>query len=295
MKLTWYSPAGISVEFSKDSEVYKLLVGVTGLHENPKPIHQVTQGPFQHGATRSLTLYEPRTVTIPVRVWGPGYQSLEQNGQYLAMLLSSHLGPGTLVYTRDDGKEFSLTCIADGECPGNPTNQTWNTYHATITLIAYDPFWYSYPISRTDFSAGTPLQFPFKFPFRFPLTTPVEVIVNDGNMASPVTIAITGAIVNPTITRVYSDAYGTPISEAISFTLTMTVGEVLTITTGPDNPTITLLHDDTTYDTNPFQYLNANPKFWQLQPGNNTVTLSDVSIGDDTVMTVLHASRYSAV
>jgi len=295
MDLTYSSPAGIAITFSRTAEVYRLLMGVKGLHEPPEVFHVTTQAPFQNGADRSLSLYEPREVTIPIKVIAPDYQSLEQAGQALALVFDALQGPGTLVYTRDDGEQFSLTCIANGKCPGEPSDETNRSYNTTISLIAYDPFWYSYPTTRTDFGAGTPLQFPFKFPFKFPTTTPSHTITNEGNVAAPVTITITGEIVNPTITRVYTDKYGAEVSETLSFTLTMAAGEVLTITTGPGNPQITLLHDDSTYDSNPFQYLNADPKFWQLQPGENTVTLTDVSMGATTTMTILHASRYTAV
>jgi len=295
LKVVWYSAAGTSIELSKDSETYKLLVGMRGFHENPEPSHQVTQAPFQNGADRSLTLYEPREVSLPVMVRGPTYQSLEQNGQYLALALNALLGPGTLIYTREDGKEFFLTCIASGKCPGDPSDETPTSYKTTITLIAHDPFWYSYPIIPTYFGSGAPLQFPFGFPFKFPSTTPEDTITNEGNVAGPVTIQITGAIVNPTISRTYSDKYGTKTTESVSFTLTMIAGEVLTITTGPGNPRITLLHDDGNYDTNPFQYLVADPKFWQLQPGDNEIVLTNVSMGVDTQMIIWHASRFTAV
>lgn len=293
--LTYYSPAGNEIIFSKDSEAYRLLIGVKGLHENPELVHQTTQAPFQNGATRSLTLYNPREVSFPIRVWGPNLQALEQNGQELALTLNALNGPGTLVYTREDGQQFSLNCIPNGKCPGEPSNVTPSSYNTEVGFIAYDPFWYSYPVTRTDFGAGTPLRFPFKFPFKFPTTSPEAPITNYGNVSTPVTITITGEIVNPTITRTYADKYGNLVSEALSFTLTMAAGEILTITTGPENPTLSLLHDTGLYDDNPFQYLNANPKFWQLQPGINNVALTDVSIAEATIMTVTHASRFTAV
>jgi len=295
LTVTWYSRAGTQITFSRDSETYKLIGSLKGFHENPEPLHQITQAPFQNGADRALTLYEPREISFNVLVWGPGYYSLEQNRQYLGLAFNSLLGPGTLVYEREDGQSFSLSCIANGKTPSEPFEEDSNYCKVTISLIAYDPFWYSYPQIRTDFGAGTPLQFPFKFDFRFPSSSPVETVTNNGNVATPISFAITGVIEDPTITRTYTDEYGTQISEALSFTLTMTAGEVLTITTGPGNPTITLLHDDSTYDANPFQYLNADPKFFQIQPGDNVVSLTAVSIDAATTMIALHGSRFTAV
>ena len=295
MKLTYVNPVGNSIEFSSASETYRLLIGMRGFHENPEPLHQITQAPFQNGASRSLTLYEPREIAFNVIVMGPDYEALEQNAQYLGLTMNPLLGPGTLIYTRQDGAEYALTCIGIGKCPGDPAEECPTSYKTTIRMIAYDPFWYSYPTIRTDFGAGTPLVYPYAYDYAYPSNSPTGTITNSGNVAAPVTIIITGAIVNPTITRTYTDKYGVAHSEALAFTLTMAAGEVLTITTGPGNPTITLLHDTGLYDTNAWQYVNADPKFWQLQPGSNLITLTDVSIDAATTMTVYHASCYTAV
>lgn len=295
MKLTYYNPAGNSIEFSSASETYRLLIGMRGFHESPEAFHQTTQAPYQSGATRAITLYEPREIAFNVVVMAPDYEALEQAGQYLGLVLNPLLGPGTLVYTRQDGTEYSLTCIGEGKCPGDPTEESPTNYKVQIRMVAYDPFWYSYPITRTDFGAGTPLAYPYAYPFAYPATSATHTLTNSGNVASPATIVITGEIENPKITRTYTDKYGTVVSEDLSFTLTMTAGEVLTITTGPTNPTITLLHDTGSYDANPWQYLDADPDFWQLQPGDNTVTLTDVSIDAATIMSVYHASCYTAV
>ena len=301
--ITWYSPSGTEVIFSEDSETYKLLLGMKGFSGNPPSADQITQAPFQDGATRSGTLYDPRELSFRVLVQGPTLRSMQQNAQYLSLAFGAHQGEGTLVYKREDGLKYAIPCIANGKTPGDPEEESPTHFKTTIRLIAYDPVWESYPKTRTDFAAGSPLQFPFKFPFKFPSSSPTHTVINAGNVATPIKLTITGAIVNPTITRTYLRTYTDPwgiavtetVSEAISFTLTMTEGEILTITTGPGNPSLSLLHDDGNYDANPFQYLGANPKFFLLQPGENTVSLTSVSMDAATTMVSLHGSRFTAV
>jgi hypothetical protein len=165
----------------------------------------------------------------------------------------------------------------------------------TIDLIAFDPFWYLYPNTIEYFGAGVPVVFPYVFPWMFPGSDPSKTLTNLGNVPTGVTIQVDGEITNPSISRTYINSSGVSVTETLAFTLTMTAGEVLTITTEFGNKTITLLHDDRTYDTNPFQYLDSGSVFWQMVPGDNLVTVSSSAIEAGTMTSIEYASRYSGV
>ena len=118
---------------------------------------------------------------------------------------------------------------------------------------------------------------------------------NSGNIAAGVTIVVTGEVVNPIITRTYVDQDGVTVSEALSFTISMAVGEVLTITTAFGEKTIKLLHDNGVYDTNPFQYLDTGSVFWQFVPGDNLVSVTNTSIAAATITSIQTTSKFSGV
>lgn len=296
MILRYYSPSGVEIEFSSTSETYKLLKGYAGF--GTPPVSHITSRAYgQDGKTLDDTRFEPRVITLDVMMTAPTLGDLKYAGRLLSTVLNPLAGEGTLVVEDDDGEEFSIACIGNSS-PTTPSTQKRSTYQQqlTVNLIAHDPMWNTYPSNITSFGAGTPVTFPFSLPWMFPSSSPSHVLTNTGNVAAPVEIILTGAIQNPTITRAYTLPNGSTVSEALGFTLTMDAGDVLTINTGFNNKTITLWdNSESAYVSNPFQYLNADPVFWQLVPGDNTVTLTDVSIDTATAMTVEYTDRLTAI
>ena len=295
MILTWYSPAGTQIEFSSTSETYRLLRAVDGL-SNPEGTPILRKAPYQDGAKFIDYRYEPREISFDVMVMGPSRADVEYAKRILTTALNALPGTGTLVITMDDGSEYVCYCCAVNRSPQYSPTIHGDTYHrATIDLLAPDPFIYTYPDTIAYFGADTPVVFPYQFPWQFPASSPAQTCTNTGNVPSGVTITVSGEITNPSISRSYTDSTGNIVTETIAFTLAMAVGEVLTITTGPGNKTITLLHDDGNYDANPWQYLDAGYSFWQMVPGENTVEVSSSSIASGTTTSVEFASKYTGL
>lgn len=294
MKFEWISPAGTLIEFSKDSDTYRLLKAYDGLSIAPIT-HLTVRSPYQDGATRIDSHFEPREVTIPIMVTAPTLQDLQYAVQALAISLNPLAGTGMLVFTAEDGSEYLLYCIGNVTPAVSPDRRDAGSQLISLNFIAYDPFWYSYPSTMTYFGAGTPLTYPLTYPYEYPAGIATHVITNGGNVASPVTIVISGEIVNPVITRSYTDSSGQVVSEALAFTVSMAAGETMTITTGFGNKTITYLDASGNLYANPFQYLDSGSVFWQLVPGENTVVVTNTSIAAATVTSLETTSRYSGV
>nr|WP_321349811.1 phage tail domain-containing protein [uncultured Methanoregula sp.] len=263
---------------------------------NPPTKHLTSQAPGQHGATRDDTHFDPREISFDVMILAPTLSDLKIAGRALSAALNPADGEGTLLIIDDDGEEYAISCIGNNDPTSSSMSVRTGTQQlVTVNLIAHDPLFSKYPARVIRFGVDTPIRFPFSLPWKFAPSTPRQTITNLGNMQTEAKITITGAIVNPVITRSYTDKYGVVVSESFSFTLTMVAGEVLTITTGFNNKKITLLHDDGTYDANPFQYLNTTPQFFQLVPGDNQLELTYVSMGADTAMAVEISDRYSGI
>ena len=295
MILTLYSPAGVQIEFSSTSEKYTLLRSVDGL-SNPPGSPITRKAPYQDGSKLIDYRYEEREISFEIMVRGASREDLEYNKRVLSTALNALPGAGSLVITQEDGSDYMIYCVANGSTPHYSPSVHGDTYQrATIDLIAPDPFIYSYPNSITYFGAGTSVVFPYQFPWQFPTSTPAQVCTNAGNLSSGVTIIVSGAITNPSISRTYTEPDGTVVTETLAFTLTMTAGEKLTITTGPGNKTITLLHDDDSYDSNPFQYLDSGYVFWQMVPGENSVAVTSAAIDSATTTSVEWASKFTGL
>lgn len=296
MKFTWISPSGISLEFSKDSENYKLMLGYDGLSKILCN-HITQQAPYQAGSTRVSTHLTERLISIPVMITAPDLINLRAATRNLSILLNPEAGPGTLVFTDADGSEYSITAIGNGTPDVSTTNRSGTQQLANIDLIAHNPYWYSYPRTIVHFGTAAALHFPLTFPITFPGLTGTQTVMNYGDTPSEVTIVVTGGVTNPAIRREYSlSTGGVPVTETISFTLEMLVDDILTITTGFGNKTLSLYHAATgLYDTNPFQYLDQGSTFWSLVPGENRVSVSNTAFVTGLTTTVEAGSKYSGI
>ena len=292
MSIRWYNQAGASIEFSSDSATYRLLK--YGGFAAATVTHLTTQAPYQDGATLAATHFELREVSLDVRIAAADLTALQAAVRALAAAFNPLLGPGALIFTKEDGNQYVLWCLGNNTPTLLPSRQTPTTQYCTIDLIAHDPFWYTYP-SKIKYFGMDSLTFPFSFDFSLPAITPTQTLTNLGDVAAGVRIVVSGEITNPSISRSWTDAFGNVTTETMAFTLAMTAGEVLTITTGMGKKTITLKHDDGSYDSNPFQYLDADSVFWELVPGDNTVDVTSSAISPGTTISVEYSDKFVGV
>jgi hypothetical protein len=293
MTLRWYSQAGADIEFSADSDTYILLKSLDGFSDAPVT-HLTKRAPYQDGESLVCSHFEPRQVSFDVRIQAADFTALQAAVRAVSAAFNPLIGPGALIFTKEDGSQYVLWCIGNNTPSMSPVRRTTTVQYCTIDLIAHDPFWYTYPSNIAYFGMGT-LRFPFSFPFSFPSITPAQTLINEGDAAAGCKIVITGEITNPSISRSWTDAFGNVNTDTMSFTLAMTAGEVLTITTGMGNKTITLKHDDDSYDSNPFQYLDPDSVFWELVPGDNLVEANSSAISPGTTVSVEYSDKFVGV
>jgi hypothetical protein len=154
-------------------------------------------------------------------------------------------------------------------------------------MTAHDPFWY------TDFQAASlgtvsTATFPLVFPFTLPSNTADTTVTNNGDIDAAATIIITGDVTNPKITNATT-------GEFFEFTIDMDANDVMTITTGFGNKTITYYDATAGTTVNGFQYLNADSVFWELIPGENQLIFTNDAVDAATRVTLSWRSRYSGV
>lgn len=149
----------------------------------------------------------------------------------------------------------------------------------TISLICPDPFFYN-PDNVSVYMASWVDNFEFEFEsdedgFEFGYQSPEKIqnIINDyaeDNIGMTIRITCTGEVINPSITRVESNASITVGSEAKEFKTEP--GDIVTITTGTGNKHIYLTHEGVTSEVN--QYMTEDSEFIQLMRGNNNIGYS---------------------
>lgn len=286
MIITWQSSGGVEVEFSKDSETYKLLKNYDGF-STAYIEHQTTVAPYQNGSTYLDTRFTDRQIQFDVLVTAPTLTDVQAAVQYLSRLLNPIGGPGILMFEYEDGTTYYINAIGNNTPRVNPGVRGTNYQLVTINLVAHDPFWYS-DSQAVTIGSSTTATFPLVFPFTLPANTATVVATNSGDIEAPVTIIITGDVTNPVLTNVTT-------GKAITFAKDMDANDTMTITTGFGNKTVSYYDYSGGTTVNGFQYLSPASEFWGLIPGDNTLTFTATSIDAATRATCTWQNRYSGV
>lgn len=191
--------------------------------------HITTVSPNQDGETRLESPMKPRDAvqfSFMINADTPG--ELETLCRNLSRAFSPRRNEGVLKVEMDDDITLYLDAMVK---EGYPAFQTGNdgrssigaglsTYwqKATISLIAHSPWWYA-DMEVVRLVPWTGATIPFEIPWELGEYSDSSVIDNTGDLPAPVKISIAGPVVNPVITRTYTDPITSEeIAESISLT-----------------------------------------------------------------------------
>ncbi len=250
---------------------------------------QTRQGAYQDGVTLQRVRLSPRTLMIRFLALADNRTAIEQKRRRIAAAFNPRYGPGTLIWTQEDGTQYALRCVALG---GSPTflagrqsqGETWQ--EVIVDLQAPDPCWYDAEATERTLAGLTGgLAFPAFFPAHFATQGSTMTITNEGDIDAPIQITIPGPCTNPVIENLTTD-------EEIALEMEIEGGESIIIDTTYGNLLCRKQAANGT-QTNAMQYLSATSTFWQLQPGENVITYSATS--GSAAVTLEYASRYTGV
>ena len=285
MIVTWTTLGLTTVEFSKTDDTYKLLKEYVGFTV-AEAQYRVTESPYQDGTTLLDTNLTPRKISIPLMVTAPTIGDVQIAVAYLARLFNPKPGLGVLKFTYENGDSYYLNCV--GMVVPSPTVRGQSYQLVTLNITAHDPFWYGdYQVASLGTASAA--TFPLVFPFTLPSNLARSTLINNGDSNAEVEVVITGDVTNPKITN-------STTGEFFQFTLNMDTNDVMKITTGFGNKTVTWT--DSSGGGGPingFRYLNADSIFWQLQPGPNTIVFSSDAVNTNTTVSITWRDKYSGV
>jgi|SRR4051812_5643178 Phage tail protein len=150
-------------------------------------------------------------------------------------------------------------------------NPVWQK--VVLSITAHNPFWYSEKEIVESFQAVDPL---FYFPFTMASSAPVyfgnvrpnNVAINTGQVPAPVTIRITGACINPKITKIIN---GIEAAYIKFNNLTLAANDLLEITTAFGEKGVWLNGQSV------FNKLDFSSDFFSLDVGENEIEFTDDS------------------
>jgi hypothetical protein len=150
-------------------------------------------------------------------------------------------------------------------------NPVWQ--RVVLSITAHNPFWYSENEIVETFQAVDPLfYFPFNMstgaPVQFGNVRPNNIAINEGQVQAPVTIRITGACINPKITKLIN---GNVVAYIKFNNLTLGATDTLEIQTAFGEKGV-WLNGQTV-----FNKLDFSSDFFSLDVGPNEIEFTDDS------------------
>jgi hypothetical protein len=257
----------------------------------------LTKAPFQRGKTWIDTDLEDRTISFDLSLIGATRDIVESLIQTVETAFNPVLGEGTLRVTTAAGtyRDIYAVLADDGLSFSSARDGKGKTLQkVTVELLCADPTFFDPSSVSTAFQAyiSLPLFYlptnsrNFVIPptggFVIAVVGSKQTLTNAGNVATPISVVMTGGLVNPRVTN-----YTT--SEYLEVSTTITAAQQLAINTAFNSRTVTI------DGVNAFQYVDLDSTFWYLQAGENLVGFSADSQSGTPTMTLVYNHRYIGV
>ena len=223
---------------------------------------QMQTAPYQDGATYIDTLLTTRPLTLNVSLVAESRDELNALRHTVSAIFNPKIGKGTLVYKNGE-TERSIQVVVDGS-PAFPAGDAKGKWYqkTSINLIAPDPYWQDIFVENyklEDFVSN--FKFPFHFPVRFATRGDSKLLINKGDVPTPIRVEFRGPVNNPRITNLTT-------GEFIKVNREIPVGYKLILDTSFGNKRVEITGPDGTVQ-NAFHYIDLASTFFNLDVGDN--------------------------
>lgn len=247
---------------------------------------QSQTAPYQDGATYIDTLLSTRGLTLNVSLKADNRDELNNLRQSIGTVFNPKLGIGTLIYSNGT-TEREIEVVVDGS-PAFPVGDAKGKWfqRTSINLVAPNPYWQDVAVENyklEDFVGN--FRFKFRFPVRFATRGDSRILLNKGDVPTPIVVEFRGAAVNPKITNVTT-------GEFIRVNRTIPPGYKLVLDTSFGNKRVEIVAPDGVVE-NAFHYIDLESTFFSLDVGETK--FSFITEGGNPEVYVEYKHRYLSV
>jgi hypothetical protein len=248
-----------------------------------------SKGVAQDGANYLGNTLDVRVITMQVAVMSNFEEEAINNRRLVEQAFNPKLNEGWLIY-KDDVKEIKIKCIAS-KLPYFSPDDDISLQTCLISLTANNPLYQAIAQIKAEIALWIG---EFEFPLELvsggiemgmrSLSLIVDVL-NTGDIPCGMTAVFTAlaTLTNPSITDVNTGLY-------IKINKTMTIGEVLTVSTGFGNKKVTSTLNGVT--TNAFNYIDIGSTFLQLAVGDNLYRYNSDTNTDNLTVSIYYTPQY---
>lgn len=223
---------------------------------------QMQSAPFQDGSTFIDTTLATRSLTLNVNLVAESRDELNDLRHQISSIFNPKLGLGKLIYSNGN-VEREIEVIVDGS-PAFPVGDAKGKWYqrTAINLIAPNPYWQGTEIDKyklEDFVGN--FRFSFHFPVRFATRGDSRLLVNNGDVPTPIKVEFRGPVTNPKITNLTT-------GEFIKVNRAIPAGYKLILDTSFGNKRVEIVAPDGVVQ-NAFHYIDLESTFFSLDVGEN--------------------------
>lgn len=246
------------------------------------------KSPGQNGATYLNSYVNTRNVTITIALNAENETALNDLKRTLSRLFNPNLksklkySNGTYTYDIDVVVEKTPDFIQ--------TNRNPNYQFCFISLIAHNPYWKDLEFTEEvlSISAGG-FEFDLELGDTFEFETgglTTIVVDNIGDVPTPIEVTFNG---RASIAKLTNNTTG----EYISVNKQIQNGEQIIVNTEKGNKSV--IFDNGVVTANAFSYIDLDSTFFELVPGENTLTYSSGFMQGNPVITIKYKNMYLGV
>ena len=254
---------------------------IDGVGEVPVAIES-QKAPKQDGSTYIDNTLDNRAISIEgtiITKIGPAF--VLEARRKMQRVLNPKLGEVTITYhQRDQVREIKGLAETTPVFPSGQGSKGLYYQKFLLHLICHEPFWLDtyYESRELSYLMGG-IRFKLRLPTIFSYRGFKRRAVNEGDVATPVEIEFKGPATNPTVNNLTT-------GEFIKVNRELGEEDVLTINTSFGQKYVRI------NGQNAFHYIDLDSVFWQLVPGENTLSYRSNNDSIKTRVTVKWKNRY---
>ena len=254
---------------------------VDGVGEVPVALES-QKAPKQDGSTYIDNTLENRAISIEGTIITKGHPAAVLAARRLMQrVLNPKSGEVTITYHQGNQvKEIMGIAENTPVFPGGSGSKGLYYQKFLLHLICHEPFWLdTYFESREMSYLMGGIQFRLRLPTMFSYRGFKRRAINGGDVATPVEIEFKGPAVNPTVSNLTT-------GEFITVNRELQEEDVLTINTAFGKKHVKI------NGQNAFHYIDLDSVFWNLAPGENTLSYQSNNDSVKTKVIVKWKNRY---
>lgn len=280
-RLTYENSRGESITFYRSPF---LITSLTGIGEVDVEI-QSQKSPYQDGDTFIDKYLQPRFIELVGIITETEPRKIKQYRREITRVCNAKFGIGKITLEMDGD-----THVIHGTLDGGvvfPERGSSPVQQFMITWKCPNPYWQSQKIKAKPLFEPL-FKFPFSGKFRMGYQRDRQIILNDGDVATPLYIELFGPAVAPKITNETT-------GEFIRVNRELSEGEHLRINTARGRQKSVIHVDANGTETNAFHWIDLESTFFQLELGENVLVYSADSNIQGATINIEYRKLYVSV